>query len=98
MWMFALGIVAVVLKLTGLTAVAGWSWWVVVAPFAVAAVWWGIADVFGITRRKAMQRHEERLAQRRAKQLAALGMTTSGGADRPARGEARPDPADRRDR
>ncbi len=98
MWMFALGIVAVVLKLTGLTAVAGWPWWVVVAPFAAAAVWWAIADVFGITRRNALRRHEETLERRRAKQLAALGMSAPGSSERRAPGDSRRDRTDRRDR
>ncbi len=97
MWMFALGIVAVVLKLTGFTAVAHWPWWLVVAPFAVAAVWWSMADVLGITRRNAFRRYEEKLQQRRARHLAALGMTMRGGADSRARGEPRRDRADRPD-
>jgi small Trp-rich protein len=97
MWMFALGIVAVVLKLTGLTMVAAWPWWVVVAPFVAAALWWTIADVFGITRRNAMRRHEETLARRRAKQRAALGMSTPGSTERQVPGGSHPDRSDRRD-
>lgn len=38
-----LGIVFVVLKLLGITAVAEWSWWWVTLPF-----WFGIAMVLGI--------------------------------------------------
>jgi len=38
-----LGIVFVTLKLLGITAVAGWSWWWVTAPF-----WGGIALVMAI--------------------------------------------------
>ena len=35
-----LGVVFVTLKLLGITAVAGWSWWLVTAPF-----WGGLAVV-----------------------------------------------------
>ena len=38
-----LGIIFVLLKLFGLTAVAGWSWWLVLLPFYI-----GIAIVLGI--------------------------------------------------
>lgn len=38
-----LGVVFVTLKLLGITAVAGWSWWWVTAPF-----WGGLAIVLSI--------------------------------------------------
>jgi membrane protein YdbS with pleckstrin-like domain len=52
-----LGVVFVTLKLLGITAVAGWSWWWVTAPFwgvlaivliilLIAAVGVGVAAVF----------------------------------------------------
>lgn len=74
MWMVVLGVVLVVLKLAGLTAVSAWSWWWVLAPFAVAAVWWQIADLTGLTRRRAMQREDERAERRREKSFEALGL------------------------
>lgn len=38
-----LGVVFVIFKLLGITAVAGWSWWLVTLPF-----WIGIAIVLAI--------------------------------------------------
>jgi hypothetical protein len=36
------GVVAVILKLSGVAPVAGWSWWVVTAPWWVGLVWQGV--------------------------------------------------------
>ena len=74
MWLFALGVLAVVIKLSGFTAVAGWSWWVVLSPFAAAALWWTLADALGITQRAAIRRHDEKVKRRRQEHLDALGM------------------------
>jgi len=76
MWLVALGVLALVLKLVGWTVVASWSWWLVLSPFAAAALWWTIADLTGLTRRDALQRHEARVQRRRRMQQDALGMTT----------------------
>ena len=40
MWLVAVGVLAVVLKLAGIGFVAGLAWWWVLAPFAAAALWW----------------------------------------------------------
>jgi small Trp-rich protein len=74
MWLVVLGLVLVGLKLLGLGFVAGWSWWLVLAPFALAAVWWKVADATGITQRQAMEREDKRAAQRREAQFESLGM------------------------
>ena len=74
MWLVVVGVVLVGLKLLGVGFVAGWSWWLVLAPFALAAVWWKVADAMGITQRQAMEREDKRAAQRREAQFEALGM------------------------
>jgi small Trp-rich protein len=74
MWLVVLGVVLVGLKLLGLGFVAALSWWLVLAPFALAAVWWQVADAVGITQRKAMEREDARAAQRREAQFESLGM------------------------
>ena len=89
MWLVLLGLLMVGLKLAGVGFVAGWSWWLVLAPFALAAVWWKVADAVGITQRKAMEREDKRAADRREAQFAALGMRPPS-ASRPAKPE-RPD-------
>lgn len=90
MWLMALGVLTSGLKLFGVSRVAGWEWWLVLSPFAAAAVWWTIADAIGLTRRAAGRRHDRRVQRRRDSQLEALGMSTKAGADsrqsRPPRG------------
>ncbi len=88
MWLVVVGVLLVGLKLLGLGFFAGWSWWVVLAPFALAALWWKVADATGITQRHAMAREDARAAQRREAQFAALGMrppTTGGKPAKPER-------------
>lgn len=74
MWLVVLGVALSVLKLAGLGFVAAWPWWVVLAPFALAAGWWLIADATGITQRQAMEREARRAAQRREAQFESLGL------------------------
>ena len=56
MWFVAIGCVLIAIKLVGVTAIAAWSWWWILSPFAAAAVWWLIADATGDTQRRAMER------------------------------------------
>jgi small Trp-rich protein len=73
-----IGCVLVLLKLLEIGAVGDWSWWTVVAPFGVAAVWWAISDATGGTKRRAMAREDKRVAARRARHLKAMGLDTFG--------------------
>lgn len=78
MWLVLVGLLLTGLKLAGLTGVAAWPWWVVLAPYALAAAWWKFADSSGITQRDAMRRADELAAQRREAQFEALGMRVPG--------------------
>ncbi len=69
-----LGIVLLVLKFFEFGWVAGWPWWVVLAPFGLAVLWWAIADSIGLTQRRAMQKMEKRKTDRRERQLEDLGL------------------------
>ena len=69
-----LGILLLVLKLAEFGPVAAWAWWMVLAPFALAAAWWAFADSIGLTQRRAMDKMEQTKAERRARNLEALGM------------------------
>jgi small Trp-rich protein len=69
-----LGILLLVLKIADVGAVAGWSWLTVLAPFGLAAVWWGLSDMFGVTQRRAMRRMELKKEERRSRNLEALGL------------------------
>jgi small Trp-rich protein len=74
MWFLVLGISLIALKLAEISVVAAWSWWVVLAPFAVAFLWWMYADASGLTRKREMDKLEERKLERRRKNLDALGI------------------------
>ena len=52
--------------------VADWSWWWVLSPFALAVVWWLWADTSGYTKRKAMEREDQRIKERRERTKDAL--------------------------
>ena len=53
---------------------AEWSWWVVLSPFAAAVAWWTWADWSGYTKKKAVQRENERKQARIDKSREALGL------------------------
>jgi small Trp-rich protein len=71
-----IGIVLLLLKYLALGFVAAWDWWVVLSPFALAAVWWAWADWSGYTKRKAMEKMEQRKRDRIDKSREALGMVS----------------------
>jgi small Trp-rich protein len=74
MLFLGLGVVLLLMKYLEIAAVANWSWWVVLAPFGLAVIWWAWADASGYTKRKAMEKMEERKADRLAKNREALGL------------------------
>jgi small Trp-rich protein len=74
MWFIVAGVLLVVLKLADFGAVAAWSWWVVLAPFAAALVWWTYADASGFTKRREMDKLEEKKKERRRRAMDALGI------------------------
>jgi len=74
MWLVVVGVVMMLLKLAAIGPAAAWSWWLVVAPFAAAAIWWQFADSVGITQRAAANRQAERVKRRREERMDALGL------------------------
>ena len=74
MLFLGLGIVLMALKYLEMTAVAEWSWWVVLAPFGLAVAWWAWADWSGYTKRRAMDRENKRKQARIDKTREALGL------------------------
>jgi small Trp-rich protein len=74
MWFIVLGVLLIVLKLADFGIVAAWSWWVVLAPFGLAVAWWAYADASGYTKRREMDKLEEKKRERRRKALDALGI------------------------
>lgn len=66
MYLLILALLLLGLKLAGVESVAHWSWWWVLSPFALAALWWLWSDLSGRTTRMAMKADEQRKAERLA--------------------------------
>lgn len=74
MYALLLGILLTLLKSLEIGPVANWSWWWVLSPYAVAAAWWAWADASGYTKRKAVEKMDQRKQNRINKHKEALGM------------------------
>lgn len=74
MYLLGLGIVLLLMKYLEVDPVAAWSWWVVLAPFALAVAWWFWADTTGYTKRKAMEKMDQKKKDRIEKQREQLGL------------------------
>lgn len=74
MWFVVLAVVLIVLKLLEIGPPAVWPWWGVLSPLALAVVWWWWADFSGYTKRREMDKMDEKKAARRRKSLEALGL------------------------
>ena len=77
MYLLGLGVVLLLMKYLEYGPVAEWSWWVVLAPFGLAAAWWAWADFSGYTKRKAMEKMDQKKRDRVDKQREKLGLKTS---------------------
>ena len=73
MYFLILGVVLLLLKYLEIGPVAAWSWTVVLAPFALAVLWWAWADWSGYTKRKEMEKEDQRKVNRIAKAKEAMG-------------------------
>ena len=73
MYFLGLGIILMVMKYLEFGPVAAWSWWLVLAPFALAVAWWAWADASGYTKRKAMERENQRRQDRIDRSKTAIG-------------------------
>lgn len=73
MYFVVLGVLLLALKLAEFGPVGAWSWWVVIAPFACATAWWAWADASGYSKRRAMEKMQERKDERRRRNMEALG-------------------------
>lgn len=73
MYFLGLGLVLLVMKSLDMDPVVNWSWLVVLAPFGLAAAWWAWADATGYTKKKAMQKMEQRRVDRINKSKDAIG-------------------------
>ena len=60
MYLLGLGLILMVLKYLEIGPVAAWEWWFVLSPFGLAVAWWWWADWSGYTKRKVMERENDR--------------------------------------
>lgn len=72
-----LGVVLLALKLLEMTVVATWPWWVILSPFGLAVVWWTWADMSGYTKKKAVERENDRKQARIDRNREQLGLGTA---------------------
>jgi small Trp-rich protein len=82
MYLLLVGIILLAMKYLEVGPVAMWSWWVVLAPFGLAALWWAWADYSGYTKRKAVERENARKQARLDKQREQLGLGAKRGGRR----------------
>lgn len=76
MYLLILGLGLLVLKYLGVGFVADWSWWWVLSPFALAVAWWAWADATGYTKRKAMEKMDQKKQDRINRHRDTLGIKT----------------------
>jgi small Trp-rich protein len=69
-----LGVLLIALKLADFGFVATWTWWWVLSPFAAALLWWTFADSSGLTKKREMDKLEEKKLERRRKNMEAMGI------------------------
>jgi small Trp-rich protein len=74
MYMVILGVLLLLMKIAAVGPVANWSWFVVLAPFALAVAWWAWADSSGWTKRREIEKMEDKKKARRARSMSALGL------------------------
>lgn len=74
MYALVLGLMLVLAKVTDFGPFGSWSWWFILAPFVAAVIWWQFSDAMGITKRREIERLEDRKRQRREKALESLGI------------------------
>jgi small Trp-rich protein len=78
MYFVGLGLLLLLFKVLEYGPIAQWPWWGVLLPFGAAVVWWAWADATGYTKRREVDKMNERVAKRREDSLTALGMDARG--------------------
>ena len=76
MYLLGIGIILLAMKYFEIGPVAAWSWLVVLAPFGLAVVWWTWADWSGYTKKKAVERENQKKRARLDKAKDAIGTNT----------------------
>ncbi|WP_234263243.1 TIGR04438 family Trp-rich protein [Hydrogenophaga sp. NFH-34] len=74
MYLLILGLLMALLKFLEFGFLAEISWWWVLVPFGLAALWWVWADSSGYTKRKAAEKIEQKKRDRIEKHRESLGL------------------------
>lgn len=74
MFFIVVGVGLLLLKVFEFGPTGLWPWWAVLAPFGLAFLWWWFADMSGWTKRREMDRMEERKTKRRRTAMERLGL------------------------
>lgn len=69
-----MGLVLLGAKLAGLEALERVHWAWVLLPFGLAAAWWALSDMTGLTARRVMARLDRRVQQRRRRWVEQMGL------------------------
>lgn len=70
------GVLLLAAKMAEFGPFAEWSWWIILAPFGLAVLWWEFADSSGWTKRREMDKMEARKVNRRERMMESLGIGT----------------------
>ncbi|NDP64886.1 TIGR04438 family Trp-rich protein [Polaromonas sp.] len=76
MYFLGLGLALLIMKYLAVGPVADWSWWIILAPFGLAVLWWAWADNSGYTKKKAMERENDRRQDRIDRNRENMGTST----------------------
>jgi small Trp-rich protein len=74
------GVILIVLRMAGVSPMADWNLeffgdlWKLVWPFVLALLWWKFSDDIGWTKKREMEKDEERKADRRRRTIDNLGL------------------------
>ncbi|MBC7717819.1 MAG: TIGR04438 family Trp-rich protein [Pseudorhodobacter sp.] len=74
MYLVVLGVILLLLKTLDVAFVAKLPWWGALLPLGLAMLWWAWADATGWTKRREMDKMEQRKKSRRAQNLESLGL------------------------
>jgi small Trp-rich protein len=80
MWFVAVGVILILLNLLEIGPIGEWTWtlggdlWKFALPFVFAVGWWAWSDASGLTKRRQMERMDEKRELRREKNMEALGL------------------------
>lgn len=77
MYLLIAGVLLTLMKYLEIGPVATWDWWVVLLPYGLASAWWAWADMTGYTKKKAMEREDQRRLDRIEKNKDAMGTSRS---------------------